>query len=655
MQLWEQDIYSKGFVRYFCAYLGLSKANSLDVAAKISITNIDNIFKTPLKYILGSEKESELLIKDATYPIKVTSFLLGLGFSEKIIKNIFQEYSKTDSLINTIKTNPYDLLVVEDMPFKYLDKIALTKLNIPENSPLRKKALIVYNLEVYCSKGSHLFISLETFFNLEFVNKEFDKEEFKKYLKELIFEKKIYFDTKRFYTRNNYLAEKESASLLKEYLFNNTENFFEEIDPDKFIKGYEEIQTENLQEGTWKNLKWSEKRFEFSEEQKEAIKFFIAKNIFVLTGLPGSGKTTVIKSFIDICNNRGLKVALLAPTGIAAKKLGDVTNSPSSTIHKKLGYTGKFFLVNEESPLDEDVFIIDEFSMVDQNLLYKFLKALPKDKTFKLVFVGDAAQLPSVAPGNVLYDLRQVKGLPTVNLTKIFRQEEASDIVINAHLINKGNTGLVNRKNDFIFLECNDQHLILKDISKIVTKLKDSSYQVLSPTYKGILGVTNLNNVLQDVLNPDQENLFETESYKYRPLDKILILKNDYENEVYNGETGYIREISKNKERIHILINNNIITYSFNESYSCISLDYARTIHKSQGNEYDYVILPLVNAFSIQLQRNLLYTAITRARKKVFILGQKEALFKAIKNNNMIKRNSLFGKKLEILLQENIT
>ena len=268
----------------------------------------------------------------------------------------------------------------------------------------------------------------------------------------------------------------------------------------------------------------------------------------------------------------------MTPTGISAKRLSDICDYPAMTMHKSLEFDG----VNwKKESLDSDIIIVDEASMVDQLLLYRLLQALPK-KDFVLVLIGDDAQLPSVGPGNVLKELILNGKIPHIHLTEIFRQEEASDIVINAHIINKGKTNLVNKKKDFVFVEIEDENKILDTLIQFVEKLKDRNFQVLSPTYNGVLGVINLNRTLQNVLNSRSSTtkVFRTENCIFKLDDRVMIIKNDYKNEVYNGEQGIISDIDVKNKRIDIDMHTKAISYSFRDSYSMITLDYARTIHK---------------------------------------------------------------------------
>jgi exodeoxyribonuclease V alpha subunit len=640
------QIYFKGLIEYLNWYLSIPKNTALDISSNVDLDNLNTLFEVDLKYYLPEAIIDKLKTQVSSLPLKPTSYLLGIGFSPKIVEQIIKYYGPSDSLISVVEKNPYDLLSVEAVSFKRLDKIALEVLNIDPDSEFRQKAFILYQLDSMCNKNGHVFIDLDKFINSKF-EIDINKSILKKYLIELIQNKKIYLQGKKLYTAQLYKAETESAEVLASLLRDKDHcSFFKDIDPETFIKGYEDLQTENIQNGKWKNLSWNNSQFSLSQNQRLAIKKFILDKFLIITGLPGTGKTSCLKSLVDISKSRGLRICLMAPTGIAAKRLAEATGCEATTIHKKLGFDGVSWNIKENSYMHDDIIIVDEFSMVDQVLIHKLLTSLPK-KEFKIVFVGDSDQLPSVAPGNVLKELISSGRLPHIHLDKIFRQEDTSDIIINSHLINKGISNLVSKKNDFIFIETSDEDKSLEILLKIIDKVKDRDFQVLSPTYKGVLGVTNLNNILQEVLNPKlDEVVFKTDQFEFKIDDRVMVLKNDYQNEVYNGEQGFVRGIKTTKKLIQIEINNKLIEYSFKDAYSVLTLDYCRTVHKSQAQEYDFVILPWVNEFSIQLQRNLLYTAITRAKNKVFMIGNKEALKSAIKNNNTSKRNSILSSRI---------
>lgn len=643
------EIYFKGLIEYLNWYLGIPRNSALDISSNVDLDNLNSIFDIDLKYYLPEETIQKLKTKSLTFPLKPTCFLLGISFSPRLVELILRHFGPTNSIINMIERNPYELLDVEGVPFKRIDKIALDVLNVDEDSDFRHIAFVQYHLEQLCQKNGHNFIDLEKFMSSRFEVKV-TKSNIKKYLKELIKNQKIFLQGKKLYTSQLYLAEKESASMVADLITNKYSNdLFKDIDIDEFIRGYEKLQSENIENGKWKNLEWGNNKFKLSDKQKEAIHLFLSEKILLITGLPGTGKTSLTKAIVDISKNRGLRVALLAPTGIAAKRLSEATNTESFTLHKKLCFDGsvwKKHAKNLPHLCDEDIIIVDEFSMVDQVLFHKLLMNLP-NREFKLVLVGDSAQLPSVSPGNVLKDLVNTGKIAHVHLDQIFRQQDTSDIIINSHIINKGKTNLVGNKKDFIMLESSDEDKSVDIILKIIDKLSDQDFQVLSPTYKGFLGVTNLNNCIQELVNPLlEESFFKTDAYEFKTNDRVMILKNDYQNEVYNGEQGIIKKINPSKKFIQVDVKGKLIEYNFKDAYTSITLDYVRSVHKSQGTEYDYVILPWVKDFTIQLQRNLLYTAVTRARKKVFIVGEREALNQAIKNNNTSRRNSIFSSRI---------
>jgi len=649
----DSQIIFKGIIEYLHWYIDIPRTTATDIVSYMDLEDLNSLWEIELDAYIPDHKIQTLRNKLKTHPLKPSAFLLGITFTPNITDIIVKRYGGSEELMKEIEENPYVLIDIEEISFKKLDKVATEVLRIPVNSPLRYKALVHYQLASQSFKNGHLYTALDKFINSDF-EVSISKDNLKTFLKELIIEGKIILEGKKLYTSHHFKAEKYSAQIIAKLInVSSRHMFFEGIDVDEYIEGYEKIQTENINGGEWKNLKWKEKKFELSPEQKDGIRNFFDNNFSIITGLPGTGKTTLTKALVDISVSRSLKVTLMAPTGIAAKRLSETCGFESSTIHKELGFDGASWKKGLDDTLNSDVIIVDEFSMVDQVLLYKLLQALPK-KEFVLVFVGDPAQLPSVGPGNVLKELIQSGRIPHTALTKIFRQEDTSDIVLNSHQINKGSTQLYNTKKDFIFLEIAEEEEVLKRLITIVEALEDKNYQILSPTYKGVLGVSNLNKTLQETLNPnfDSSREFKTEICTFREDDKVMVIKNDYQNDVYNGERGTLVNINNRNRKLEIYIEGKTIEYSFRDSYSMLALDYARTIHKSQSQEYDYVIMPFVNYFSVQLQRNLLYTAITRAKKKVFILGHQKALFKSILNNNVSKRNTILSSRILTHLKE---
>lgn len=640
----------KGLIEYLYGLHEVPKTISSDIASQIDFSDLESLFTVNLDSYINPKKIEDIKSEIKLYPLQTTCFLLGIGFSVKMTELILN-YHKNDKgnlrIIKDVEENPYVLLDIEGISFQKVDKIALEIFFIPKDSPLRLKSLVRHSLNNYCNKNGHLFCPLNLFKTK--LDVEITVSEFKKYLKELIVEKKIIMDgQQRLYPNLFYKAEKESAEMISCLIQeSSTPSFFKNINPDAFIAGYESIQTQNITNGNWKNLKWATGDFKLSEEQKDAVRKFLSEKFFILTGLPGTGKTSITKALVDISKNQGLEICLMTPTGISAKRLSATCNHEAMTIHKVLGFDGTSWSKDESNRLTYDIIIVDEFSMVDQVLLYRLLKCLPQ-KEFVLVFVGDSAQLPSVAPGNVLKELITCPRVSHVNLTKIFRQEDTSQIILNAHQINKGSISLSTGK-DFIIYPLEDDQKILESVLKIVQKLEseEKNYKILSPTHKGLLGVINLNNVLQDIINPDiYGNSLNSETISFRVKDRVMIIKNDYVNEVYNGEQGTLVEINKKSKKVIVAINGKTIEYNFRDLYSYLALDYARTCHKVQGMEYDYIVLPYIDSFTIQLQRNLLYTAITRAKEKVFIVGHQTAIYKSIKNNSITRRNTLLGARL---------
>jgi len=649
----DSQIIFKGIIEYLHWYIDIPRITATDIVSYMDLEDLNSLWEVELDAYIPDHKIQTLRNKLKTHPLKPSAFLLGITFTPNITDIIVKSYGGSEELMKEIEENPYVLIDIEEISFKKLNKVATEVLRIPIDSPLRYKALVHYQLSSQSFKNGHLYTYLEKFINSNF-EVAISRNNLKTYLKELIIEGKIILEGKKLYTAHHYKAEKFSAQIIAKLInVSNRHLFFEGIDVDEYIAGYEKLQTENINGGEWKNLKWKEKQFELSAEQKNGVRNFFDNNFSIITGLPGTGKTTLTKALVDISVSRNLRVTLMAPTGIAAKRLSETCGFDASTIHKELGFDGVSWKKGLDDRLTSDVIIVDEFSMVDQVLLYRLLQSLP-EKEFVLVFVGDPAQLPSVGPGNVLKELIQSARIPHVALNKIFRQEDTSDIVLNSHQINKGSTQLFNTKRDFIFMEIEEEEDVLKKLVTVVEALQEKNYQILSPTYKGILGVSNLNRTLQETFNPnfDSSREFKTEICTFREDDKVMIIKNDYQNEVYNGERGTLVNINKRNRKLEIYIEGKTIEYSFRDSYAMLALDYARTIHKSQSQEYDYVVMPYVNYFSVQLQRNLLYTAITRAKKKVFILGHQKALFKSILNNNVSKRNTILSSRILTHLKE---
>ena len=399
-------------------------------------------------------------------------------------------------------------------------------------------------------------------------------------------------------------------------------------------------------------------QIQLAQKQKEAIKACLHHGVLVLTGGPGTGKTTVIKGILSILKAQGLKIRLAAPTGRAAKRLSETTGQKALTIHRLLEANNLAqddnlqlgFSKDIDDQLDADVIILDEVSMVDIVLMHHFFNAVPDG--CRIILVGDTDQLPAVGPGSVLKDIIRSQKIPAIRLDEIFRQAQTSMIIQNAHIINAGRLpDLRKQYSDFVFYELNDDTSITQKILDLCTKdlphegfdvLKD--VQILSPMHRFLCGVENLNLMLQEQLNPKKnQDELKYSSQTFRVGDKVMHIRNNYQKNVFNGDIGFIQDV--NNEKLTVDYFDHIVTYEKNELNE-LTLAYASSVHKSQGSEYKVVIIPLSTSHYIMLQRNLLYTAITRAKQKVIIIGSKKALMTAIQSNRTQKRYTLLAERL---------
>jgi len=637
----------KGVERFLSSGLikGIGPVLARRIVKKFGPQTIEIISKDPekLKEVegIGHQKLKEIKKSWAEHQNirDLIIFLQEHNISTNLAIKIYRQYG--DNSFRILKTNPYQACHdIWGIGFKTADQMAL-KLGMSPSSPERIKAFIHYLLEKDTEQG-HVFSFQEDLEKNCQAELDVGEEKIREALDELIKQKLAIteqVDSKTaVYLPFFYEAEEEVARYIHELV--SYPFLTPSLDMDKAISAVEE-----------------ELSIEFSPKQKLAIKESLLKKILVITGGPGTGKTTIVKAIVDIFHAWGRKVLLAAPTGRAAKRLSEATQTEAKTIHRTLEFNPKQgnFRRNEKRPLDADAMIIDEFSMVDLPLMYSLLKAVPP--YMRLILVGDKDQLPSVGPGNLLRDIIESQKVEVVTLDEIFRQEKDSLIVINAHRINQGMSLKYpprdEREADFYFIHQEDDQRVFNTIislcsfripKKFNLPALSPQIQVISPMYRGLVGVDNLNLELQKRLNRYGKGLrFGTREIRVR--DKVMQIRNNYEKDIFNGDIGNVVYVDKPTYRIGVDFDGRVIFYD-KEEVSEITLAYAISVHKSQGSEFKAVVMPLLPQHFIMLQRNLFYTALTRAKKLNIIVGSYKALHIAIKNDKPIKRNCLVKDKL---------
>ena len=588
-------------------------------------------------------------------------YLQKYGISTKLAAKIYQRYGMKVHKI--LEENPYRLADdIEGVGFRTADEIA-ARIGIHTDSDYRIRSGLFYILQQAVAEG-HIYLPEELLLRRAKVLLGIEIEDIEKYIMDLCMERKTVMKEKDgkviVYPAHYYYMELNTAKMLN--------------DLDIYCQMPEDMMEKRLRAVEEKE------KIELDPLQHKAVIESIKHGLLILTRGPGTGKTTTINTMIQFFESEGLSILLAAPTGRAAKRMTEATGYEAQTIHRLLEVNGNpeeestgGFLRNRENPLEADVIIIDEMSMVDLNLMHALLSAVVQGT--RLILVGDVDQLPSVGPGSVLKDIISSERFHVVTLTKIFRQAGESDIIMNAHKINAGEPVELNKKSrDFFFVKCDEADTIIGGIIALIQRklpqyvqAHPNEIQVMTPTRKGLLGVERMNVILQKYLNPADEKKTEREinGRLFREGDKVMQIKNNYQLEweictrfgltvdkgmgVFNGDMGVISEINEYKETVEVEYDEGRkVKYGF-DMVDELELAYAITVHKSQGSEYPAVIIPLLTGPRMLMNRNLLYTAVTRARKCVTLVGDEKAFYNMEANVNEQKRYSGLRDRLEEL------
>ena len=607
-------------------------------------------------------REIAMQIAEKSDMRKAMMFLQKYGISLNLGAKIYQKYG--DSVYSVLQENPYRLADdISGVGFKIADEIAY-RIGIHTDSDYRIKSGMVYTLLQATGEG-HVYLPKDELFQRAAELLGVDSSYMEKHLVDLAMDRKIVQkeqgDQILIYPAQYYYLELNTARMLREL------DIFCPEDEKMVERRIVQIEKET---GTV-----------LDEMQKKAVQEAAGHGLLILTGGPGTGKTTTINAIIRYFEGEGAEIRLAAPTGRAAKRMTEATGYEAQTIHRLLELSGMpeddregqpiHFERNAENPLETDVIIIDEMSMVDIHLIHSLLMAVTAGT--RLILVGDENQLPSVGPGNVLRDIIRSGQFPVVELKKIFRQASESDIVVNAHKINKGEQVEINNKSrDFFFLKRYDADIIIRVVIALIqeklpkyVEAKPFEIQVLTPMRKGLLGVERLNQILQRYLNPPDASKKEKEIGQglFREGDKVMQVRNNYQLEweirgrygipiekgvgVFNGDTGIIKTINEFAETAEVEFEDGRwAEYSFKQLDE-LELAYAVTIHKSQGSEYPAVIIPLLSGPRMLMNRNLLYTAVTRARKCVTVVGSEETFREMIRNEKQQRRYSSLDRRIQ--------
>lgn len=610
------------------------------------LQEVDGIGKKRIQMIRDSwERQKEIK--------NVMLFLQDHGVSTSFAAKIYRQYGNES--LDKMKENPFQMADdIWGIGFKTADGIA-QKLGFAKEAYVRLRSGIMYTLSNLADEG-HVFAYQEQLIAKAAELLEAEESSIVMTLDQMIADKDLICETvdyktdqaemKAIYLPAFYYAEAGVAGKLKRLAQSPaTDRLWHALMDARQKTGNESLSIDvgKIQEKV---------DMKYDEIQADAIRKAAVSKVMVLTGGPGTGKTTTTQGIIAAYRSFGLKILLAAPTGRAAKRMTEATGLEAKTIHRLLECKPpEGYQKNEDNPLDGDVLIIDECSMIDMILMNALLKAIPEG--MRLILVGDIDQLPSVGAGNVLRDIIDSGVFPVVRLTRIFRQAQSSRIIMNAHAINEGKfPDISNGKNtDFFYIEKEDPEEAVQEIVRLVKNNLPRYYktpwnhiQVLTPMQKGIVGAANLNLALQEALNPQGDGL-RRGGYLFRTEDKVMQIRNNYEKEIFNGDIGTVESVDLQERTLKVNFDQHIIEYEASELDELVHA-YATTIHKAQGSEYPIVVMPVLMNHYVMLQRNLIYTGITRAKKVLVIVGTRKALSYAVRNVTVTKRNTFLKERL---------
>ena len=625
----------KGIEHYLGSGLihGIGKTFARRIVRAFGLETLRVIDEEPhrLRSVEGIGKKRAAQIREAWHSQRaiqsIMIFLQGHGVAVGQAVRIYKRYG--DGAITVLRENPYRLATdISGIAFRTADAIA-EELGVPRDSPQRAEAGMAYVLDQAASEG-HMLLPWEDLRARALELLEVETEVVDEALVEALKRETLVRHGEAIYLPHLHWAEAGASHLLKRLIAGPHQDVPIKVD---------------------KAIEWIEhtKSIQLSEEQKQAIRTATGAKVMVITGGPGTGKTTVLNGLLDVFDKKGLRIALAAPTGRAAKRMQAATGREAKTIHRLLEFSPKEggFTRNETNPLPTDLVVIDECSMVDTLLLHNMLKAVPVDAM--LFLVGDVDQLPSVGPGNVLMDIISSQTVPVIWLKTVFRQAAESGIISNAHRVNRGDPPEFNT-NDFFWVERKDPTKALETVLELVTDRIPSKFgldpkrgiQVLAPMHRGEAGVQNLNQALQQALNPHVQPIAR------RPFglgDKVMQTRNNYELDVYNGDVGVVTLIDDDLKEVQVDFDDRAVLYPF-DILDELQLAYAGTVHKAQGSEYPAVVLPLLTQHYLMLQRNILYTAITRASQLVVLVGDSKALGMAVRTTHAARRHTRLAERL---------